>query len=98
MIKGPNKHTLSQIKDAIHDGLRAVKNAIDDCRCSRTNSEARHLSISFLPGIHLLGHDMLPTLQVWNYMQAMASVAPGSGLGALQKFPIDFLMEVPFAK
>ena len=60
--------------------------------------EARHLSISFLPGIHLLGHDMLPTLQVWNYMQAMASVAPGSGLGALQKFPIDFLMEVPFAK
>ncbi|XP_022102176.1 T-complex protein 1 subunit zeta-like [Acanthaster planci] len=30
LIKGPNKHTLTQIKDAIHDGLRAVKNAIDD--------------------------------------------------------------------
>ena len=29
---GPNKHTLTQIKDAIHDGLRAVKNAIED-RC-----------------------------------------------------------------
>ena len=27
---GPNKHTLTQIKDAIHDGLRAVKNAIED--------------------------------------------------------------------
>ena len=27
---GPNKHTLTQIKDAVHDGLRAVKNAIDD--------------------------------------------------------------------
>ncbi|KAK7829248.1 LOW QUALITY PROTEIN: hypothetical protein U0070_012719 [Myodes glareolus] len=27
---GPNKHTLTQIKDAIRDGLRAVKNAIDD--------------------------------------------------------------------
>lgn len=32
LIKGPNKHTLTQIKDAIHDGLRAVKNAMqDDC-------------------------------------------------------------------
>nr|XP_054748854.1 T-complex protein 1 subunit zeta-like [Lytechinus pictus] len=30
MIKGPNRHTLTQIKDATHDGLRAVKNAIDD--------------------------------------------------------------------
>ena len=31
LIKGPNRHTLTMIKDAIHDGLRAVKNAIDDC-------------------------------------------------------------------
>merc|ERR1719374_336524 len=32
MIKGPNKHTITQIKDAVRDGLRAVKNAIeDDC-------------------------------------------------------------------
>jgi len=30
LIKGPNKHTLTQIKDAIHDGLRAVKNALED--------------------------------------------------------------------
>lgn len=30
LIKGPNKYTLTQIKDAIHDGLRAVKNALDD--------------------------------------------------------------------
>ncbi|XP_011824129.1 PREDICTED: T-complex protein 1 subunit zeta isoform X3 [Mandrillus leucophaeus] len=30
LIKGPNKHTLTQIKDAVRDGLRAVKNAIDD--------------------------------------------------------------------
>jgi len=30
LIKGPNKHTLIQIKDAIHDGLRAVKNAMQD--------------------------------------------------------------------
>ena len=30
LIKGPNKHTLMQIKDAIRDGLRAVKNAIED--------------------------------------------------------------------
>lgn len=30
LIKGPNKYTLTQIKDAIRDGLRAVKNAIED--------------------------------------------------------------------
>lgn len=30
LIKGPNKHIITQIKDAIHDGLRAVKNALDD--------------------------------------------------------------------
>ncbi|XP_058020492.1 T-complex protein 1 subunit zeta [Ahaetulla prasina] len=30
LIKGPNKHTLTQIKDAVRDGLRAVKNAIED--------------------------------------------------------------------
>lgn len=30
LIKGPNKHTLNQIKDAVRDGLRAVKNAIED--------------------------------------------------------------------
>uniref|UniRef100_A0A2K6EYG2 T-complex protein 1 subunit zeta n=1 Tax=Propithecus coquereli TaxID=379532 RepID=A0A2K6EYG2_PROCO len=30
LVKGPNKHTHTQIKDAVRDGLRAVKNAIDD--------------------------------------------------------------------
>ncbi|CAN0381662.1 unnamed protein product, partial [Hapterophycus canaliculatus] len=30
LIKGPNDHTIAQIKDAIRDGLRAVKNTIDD--------------------------------------------------------------------
>uniref|UniRef100_A0A2K5XSU4 Uncharacterized protein n=1 Tax=Mandrillus leucophaeus TaxID=9568 RepID=A0A2K5XSU4_MANLE len=30
LIKGANKHTLTQIKDAVRDGLRAVKNVIDD--------------------------------------------------------------------
>ncbi|XP_014479931.1 PREDICTED: T-complex protein 1 subunit zeta [Dinoponera quadriceps] len=30
LLKGPNKHTLMQLKDAVRDGLRAVKNAIDD--------------------------------------------------------------------
>lgn len=29
-LTGPNKHSITQIKDAIHDGLRAVKNAIED--------------------------------------------------------------------
>jgi len=30
LIKGPNRHTISQIKDAVRDGLRATKNVIDD--------------------------------------------------------------------
>lgn len=30
VIKGPNQHTIAQINDAIRDGLRAVKNAIED--------------------------------------------------------------------
>jgi T-complex protein 1 subunit zeta len=30
LIKGPNIHTLNQINDAVRDGLRAVKNAIED--------------------------------------------------------------------
>ena len=30
LIKGPNKHTLMQTKDALRDGLRTVKNALED--------------------------------------------------------------------
>jgi len=30
LIKGPNKHTLMQTKDALRDGLRSVKNALED--------------------------------------------------------------------
>ncbi|RHZ89829.1 hypothetical protein Glove_9g30 [Diversispora epigaea] len=30
LIKGPNTHTLAQINDAVRDGLRSVKNAIED--------------------------------------------------------------------
>ncbi|GAA6014359.1 hypothetical protein JCM10207_005433 [Rhodosporidiobolus poonsookiae] len=30
LIKGPNAHTISQTSDAVRDGLRAVKNALED--------------------------------------------------------------------
>jgi len=30
LIRGPNRHSINQIKDAIRDGLRAVKNTITD--------------------------------------------------------------------
>lgn len=30
LMKGPNRHTLAQIKDATRDGLRAINNAIED--------------------------------------------------------------------
>lgn len=43
LVKGPNKHTLTQIKDAVRDGLRAVKNAIEDgtCCCNGGSSDTR---------------------------------------------------------
>ncbi|KAG5459404.1 MAG: putative chaperonin subunit 6A zeta [Olpidium bornovanus] len=30
LIKGPNAHTIQQINDAVRDGLRAVKNCVED--------------------------------------------------------------------
>ncbi|KAF4516988.1 hypothetical protein B566_EDAN005590 [Ephemera danica] len=30
LMKGPSKHSLAQMKDAIRDGLRAIKNTLDD--------------------------------------------------------------------
>ncbi|POY70940.1 hypothetical protein BMF94_6118 [Rhodotorula taiwanensis] len=30
LVKGPNAHTIAQISDAIRDGLRSVKNALED--------------------------------------------------------------------
>ncbi|KAK8954334.1 hypothetical protein KSP39_PZI002395 [Platanthera zijinensis] len=30
LIKGPNDHTIAQIKDAIRDGLRSIKNTLED--------------------------------------------------------------------
>ena len=30
LIKGPHKHITAQIQDAVRDGVRAVKNTIED--------------------------------------------------------------------
>ena len=30
LVKGPDQHTIAQLKDAIRDGLRAVKNCVED--------------------------------------------------------------------
>ena len=30
LLQGPNTHTIEQIRDAVRDGLRAVKNAVED--------------------------------------------------------------------
>uniref|UniRef100_A0A8C6KZ40 Chaperonin containing TCP1, subunit 6A (zeta 1) n=1 Tax=Nothobranchius furzeri TaxID=105023 RepID=A0A8C6KZ40_NOTFU len=51
LVKGPNKHTLTQIKDAVRDGLRAVKNAIEDGdqnKAAWRHSVSNHLSGSSL--------------------------------------------------
>ena len=39
LIRGPNRHTIAQIKDAIRDGLRAVKNCIDDKQGTSRHTE-----------------------------------------------------------
>ena len=36
-LLGPNKHTITMIKDAVRDGLRAVKNAIEDSKWFHSN-------------------------------------------------------------
>jgi len=45
LMKGPNKHTLSQMKDAVRDGLRAVKNALED-KCVVPGAGAYEVSVN----------------------------------------------------
>lgn len=67
LVKGPNKHTLTQIKDAVRDGLRAVKNAIEDGKtyanviyCSKSNpAEVSTCSICSITYFHL-SYDFIP--------------------------------------
>ena len=51
-VAGPNKHTLTQIKDAVRDGLRAVKNSLDDGVCwtvySTTHAHVHYHSVFIL--------------------------------------------------
>jgi len=46
LIKGPNDHTIAQIKDAVRDGLRSAANTLTDrCVCrGRGRSRSRRLS------------------------------------------------------
>lgn len=46
LVKGPNKHTLTQIKDAVRDGLRAVKNAIEDGRDTNITTQQKNNAIA----------------------------------------------------
>ena len=43
LIRGPNAHTISQVQDAIRDGLRAVVNTIED-RCLVPGAGAFHVA------------------------------------------------------
>lgn len=39
LLKGPNNHTIKQIRDAIYDGLRAALNALKDSKsCLETHA------------------------------------------------------------
>ena len=61
LIKGPNKHTLTQVKDAVRDGLRAVKNAIEDG--------------SVVPGagaFEVVAHSVLNSAEFMNSVQGRA--------------------------
>merc|ERR1712004_699856 len=72
LMKGPNKHTLTQVKDAVRGGLRAVKNALEDgCvvpgagayEVSSTNFHIIYLSISFKVACHTVLKKFLETVK-----------------------------------
>ena len=44
LIKGPNKHTIDQIKDAVRDGLRAVKNVVEVSEMATTVTSTTELT------------------------------------------------------
>lgn len=62
LVKGPNKHTLTQIKDAVRDGLRAVKNAIEDGKTK--TAEVIQLKSRFV----LLASDCSPSVIQINHV------------------------------
>ena len=43
IVTGPNDHTIAQIKDDVRDGLRAVKNTIEDEAVVLVSSACRNL-------------------------------------------------------
>ncbi|KAJ3072746.1 T-complex protein 1 subunit zeta [Podochytrium sp. JEL0797] len=45
LLTGPNAHTIMQVNDAVRDGLRAVKNAIED-ECVIPGAGAFHVALS----------------------------------------------------
>ncbi|RKO99640.1 hypothetical protein CXG81DRAFT_20309 [Caulochytrium protostelioides] len=45
LMTGPNAHTLAQIQDALRDGLRAVKNALED-KCLIPGAGAFHIALA----------------------------------------------------
>uniref|UniRef100_A0A6N2MUW4 T-complex protein 1 subunit zeta n=1 Tax=Salix viminalis TaxID=40686 RepID=A0A6N2MUW4_SALVM len=53
LIKGPNDHTIAQIKDAVRDGLRAVKNTIEDEAVVLVSSARRNSCLIILLHIDL---------------------------------------------
>ncbi len=71
LIKGPNKHTIEQVKDAVRDGLRAVKNTVQDgfvCRGGGAVEVAMHVELMRYAatvkgrarlGVEALAHAML---------------------------------------
>ncbi|MDP2437064.1 MAG: T-complex protein 1 subunit zeta, partial [archaeon] len=62
LIKGPHKHVVTQIKDAVRDGLRAIKNAIED-KCVIPGAGAIEVALSndllkfatTIPGLEKIG-------------------------------------------
>ncbi|KAJ1913890.1 T-complex protein 1 subunit zeta [Mycoemilia scoparia] len=57
LIKGPNSYTLQQLQDAVRDGLRAVKNAIED-NCLVPGAGAFQVACAE----HLLSKEFLKTV------------------------------------
>lgn len=68
LIKGPNKHTIEQIKDAIYDGIRAVSNLLKDRKSSGSGWSLFERGRLMLRDAHSLQEPWFPELEHSNLL------------------------------
>merc|ERR1719352_1902424 len=96
MVKGANQHIIEQIKDALRDGLRAVKNTGDDVQDSLIKMQNEHAkSGGKLVGLDVhTGDAMLPDVQgIWDNWIVKRQMLYLSTVLATQLLLVDEVMK-----